>query len=355
LHLPAQLPACSHDLSSRLRVNAESLIARRVGFGEGVGVDVQRRSPRVPRWRSLGEVRGDLLSELDLDRNERVEDLAAIASRSKRKLWWRCSHCAHQWEATVGSRVAGHGCPACARDRVRGPRTVAPERSLAATHPELLSEWDDAGNAGVDPASIGSGSKYEAWWRCASCARRWQAAVYNRTAGHGCPVCGMRRRARARSEVPYDRSLAALRPDLVAELDRLRNHEIDPDRLGARSTLTLWWRCSSCGHEWRATVASRAGRGTGCPRCGLDRRARTQSQVSRERSLAVRYPGVAAELHLTRNPGIDSERLGARSSLKLWWRCSRGHEWRTTVATRTSGSGCPTCYLQDRQSAKSQP
>ena len=78
--------------------------------------------------------------------------------------------------------------------------------------------------------------------------------------------------------------------------------------------------------------------------CGLKRRARTQSEVEPARSLA-QASEIAAELHPQRNPGIDPLGLGARSSLKLWWRCaSCGHEWKTAVSTRTDGSGCPACY-----------
>lgn len=97
-------------------------------------------------------------------------------------------------------------------------------------------------------------------------------------------------------------------------------------------------------------VASRTCAGTGCPRCGLKRRARTQSLVEPARSLAFRYPDIAAELHPSRNSGIDPMQLAARSSLRLWWRCRTcGHEWKTVVSTRTDGCGCPACYDASRR------
>jgi hypothetical protein len=58
-------------------------------------------------------------------------------------------------------------------------------------------------------------------------------------------------------------------------------------------------------------VASRTAAGTGCPVCGLKSRARTQSRVPLARSLAVRDPAVAAELHPDRNPGIDPRAAGS--------------------------------------------
>ncbi|MBQ04335.1 hypothetical protein CL673_06465 [Candidatus Bathyarchaeota archaeon] len=30
---------------------------------------------------------------------------------------------------------------------------------------------------------------------------------------------------------------------------------------------------------------------------------------------------------------------------KIWWRCSRGHEWEAAVASRIRGTGCPDCFF----------
>jgi Probable Zinc-ribbon domain len=56
---------------------------------------------------------------------------------------------------------------------------------------------------------------------------------------------------------PRWRSLAALRPYLAAELHPTRNRGLDPQELGLGST-RVWWRCSSCGYEWRASIVHRA-------------------------------------------------------------------------------------------------
>jgi predicted nucleic acid-binding Zn-ribbon protein len=61
-------------------------------------------------------------------------------------------------------------------------------------------------------------SKAKVWWRCRACGHSWPATVQNRAGGHGCPRCGLERRARTQSRVDYDRSLAALHPDLLEEL-----------------------------------------------------------------------------------------------------------------------------------------
>jgi rubrerythrin len=349
-----QLPTCSRHVSERSRANAFSLIGRG-NFGRGTGVPVERRSARVRPWRTLAAQHPELVRELDSARNKTL-DPAAIAANSTRKLWWRCADCEHRWQATVGSRAAGHGCPQCydERRRTQGPRAVSPEESLKARHPAVAAEWDRERNRGLDPAAISPKSKRKVWWRCGACGHGWAASVQNRTYGHGCPRCGVERRARTQSRVDYDRSLAARHPGLTGELHPTRNAGLDPGQLGARSSLKVWWRCGTCGHEWQAAVASRTSAGTGCPVCGLRRRAETRSKVDPKRSLAVKHPEIAAQLHPSRNQAIDPARLGARSSLKLWWRCDTcGHEWRTVVSTRTDGSGCPACYRANRGRAAS--
>ena len=246
-------------------------------------------------------------------------------------------------------------------------------RSLAVRHPELVKQLHPERNGQLDPAGIAAGSNRKLWWRCAS-GHEWQATVHNRTAGWGCPECSapghvrrLRALARAQARVPPERSLAVKRPDLLAELHPTRNRGVDPEAIGYGSRRKLWWRCPDCGHEWRATVSSRAIKGTGCRRCSMERHTQQLAQRNRqrpptvpiERSLGVRRPDLVAELHPTMNGELDPYAIGASSHRRLWWRCPAGHEWQTTVNTRNRGCGCPTCTrgqareLQDGADARS--
>jgi rubrerythrin len=143
--------------------------------------------------------------------------------------------------------------------------------------------------------------------------------------------------------VRRERSLAALRPELLAELHPTRNPGLDPFRIGVKSGKRLWWRCATCGHEWQAAPHGRS-RGNGCPACGQTRRTDTSKRVSAGRSLAVKRPDLLAELHPTLNPDIDRYSLGAGSRQKIWWRCNEcGNEWQAAPTDRSRGRGCPAC------------
>ena len=41
--------------------------------------------------------------------------------------------------------------------------------------------------------------------------------------------------------------------------------------------------------------------------------------------------------------GIFPDKITCGSSKKVWWKCSKGHEWKTTVEHRIEGTGCPIC------------
>ena len=55
----------------------------------------------------------------------------------------------------------------------------------------LLREWDAARNGGLTPSDVSFGSHQKVWWQCSK-GHSWQAKVYSRSAGSGCPYCAGR-------------------------------------------------------------------------------------------------------------------------------------------------------------------
>ena len=62
-------------------------------------------------------------------------------------------------------------------------------RSLAASNPDLVKEWDYDKNAPLTPDNIARAAKKKVWWKCAK-GHSWEASINNRTSnGRGCPYC----------------------------------------------------------------------------------------------------------------------------------------------------------------------
>jgi DNA-directed RNA polymerase subunit RPC12/RpoP len=54
---------------------------------------------------------------------------------------------------------------------------------------------------------------------------------------------------------------------VVAEWHPDLNGELTAADVKPGSNLKVWWRCSSCRHEWQAVIANRAKRASRCPEC----------------------------------------------------------------------------------------
>lgn len=60
----------------------------------------------------------------------------------------------------------------------------------------LLDEWDAERNLPLTPQAVTYGSHTPVWWRCEN-GHEWEAVVYTRTHGSGCPFCAGKRHKQA--------------------------------------------------------------------------------------------------------------------------------------------------------------
>ena len=126
-------------------------------------------------------------------------------------------------------------------------------------------------------------------------------------------------------------------PTLMAECNWEKNNELglEPKTLTLGSGKKAWWKCEK-GHEWQATIASRNG-GSGCPYCS------GRYAINGENDLATINPELAKEWNYEKNGNLKPNEFAANSGKKVWWKCSKGHEWQSTIASRNNGCGCPIC------------
>jgi DNA-directed RNA polymerase subunit RPC12/RpoP len=52
---------------------------------------------------------------------------------------------------------------------------------------------------------------------------------------------------------------------------------------------------------------------------------------------------IAKEWNYERNVNLKPEHFAPNSHKKVWWKCSKGHEWQATIANRNKGRKCPYC------------
>ncbi|MCR1785408.1 zinc-ribbon domain-containing protein [Nocardioides carbamazepini] len=274
--------------------------------------------------------------------------LASLGTHSNLLVVWRCATCRHEWAATASARARGGGCPKCAWKKRARARAQAPAgQSLLDRHPDVGEEFvRNLTRADMHPADLRPSSQQRCIWSCSTCGNRWEATVANRVAGRGCTACANRRRAE-NVRRPTERSGTAAekasfpQSELIANLtDAARGlHDIKPG-----STDRCLWRCSDCSHEWEATVVNRVLKCSGCPECAMRRAAEKRSTAPEDASLLALHPNIAAEFVANETaPGRSPALIRPGSNALCRWRCNRGHEWVTTVASRVAGAGCARC------------
>jgi hypothetical protein len=74
----------------------------------------------------------------------------------------------------------------------------------------------------------------------------------------------------------------------------------------------------------------------GCPYC-------SGRQATDESCLQTVNPTLAKEWHPTKNYRLTPNDVTRSSSKKVWWKCTRGHEWNAVISGRSKGGGCPYC------------
>ena len=125
-----------------------------------------------------------LSSEFDAKRNFPLTP-NYLSAGSNQRVWWKCSAKGHSWKASVNSRHSGGvGCPVCS-----GKSILLGFNDLASLEPDLSLEFDRVKNFPITPEGLTVSSAFRAWWKCSAKGHSWQAYVYSRTYGSGCPKC----------------------------------------------------------------------------------------------------------------------------------------------------------------------
>ena len=262
-----------------------------------------------------------LMAEWNWERNADIAP-SQLTLGSGKKVWWQCGK-GHEWQATIGSRTRGRGCPYCS-----GNMVLKGYNDLLTVNPLLIKEWHYEKNEKLKPDEFTANSGQKVWWKCSE-GHEWQATIANRNRGHRCPYCS------GNIVLEGYNDLQTVNPILAKEWNYEKNNGLTPVEVMPNSGRKVWWKCSN-GHEWKAAIVNR-NRGKGCPYCAGKKVAKGNND------LLTLNPTLASEWNYEKNGISKPECFTAHSNKKVWWKCSKGHEWQAVIANRNNGDGCPYC------------
>eukprot|EP01083_Nonionella_stella_P099379 279442_1 len=282
--------------------------------------------PTTSYLRSILDLDPSVAAEFHPTKNHPLRASSRI--RKSERVWWKClADGRHVWEATVTNRVhKKRRCPFCSINQ-RAPRSMP----LTETHPQLVKEWHPTRNLPLEPSQQLARWKRVVWQCSVTKDHVWEMKIYFRTYHKsGCPHCLRIRKTKpiilakqspvftdewhptlngslkptdslkqeqvvhwqcrthpdhtwstqVLARVHFDagcphcrrtfsnrRSIARLIPSVAAEWHPTKNGTLSPEKVQYKSRADIWWVCSKCSFEWKASPFYRCGRLDVCPNC----------------------------------------------------------------------------------------
>ena len=288
--------------------------------GHGCKICASRKAALKPGVNDLASRSPALVSEWDREKNALTPD--EVTAYSQVKIWWKCSD-GHSWKTTVNHRFKGQGCPYCA-----GNRILPGFNDIVTMKKDFLAEWDYEKNDGIKPEMVGPGTQRRCWWKCRN-GHGWQAPVYSRSAGNGCPYCA------GNILVPGVNDLMSSSPEIAKEWDYEKNGSLRPEMVSRTSAKSYWWICPK-GHSYRSSASSRS-RGCGCSYCV------GKKVLEGFNDFQSQHPDLMPQWDWEKNAGVLPTAIASNHHRKVWWRDACGHSWKATTSNRIRGNGCPFC------------
>jgi len=221
---------------------------------------------------------------------------------------WKCP-VGHIYQSAIGHRTArAQGCPICSNHI-----TLKGFNDLQTTHPEIAKTAH-----GWDPSTVTMGSGLSRKWKC-QIGHVWESVVSSRKTT-GCPICSRQQLLSGFNDLATTNSNFALEAD-----------GWDPAQVITGGHRKYDWKCLK-GHKWKASISSRKNMNSGCPYCA------NKKVLAGFNDLALTHPLLAAQAH-----GWDPTTVLAGNNKKAEWICESGHIWKSSIVSRASGIGCPTC------------
>lgn len=338
----------------------------------------------------------ELAKEWDWEKNggTKPED---FSPRANSKVWWRCLK-GHSWQATILNRTRKFyksTCPVCSN------RKLGEDNSLTRVRPDIAAQWHPQKNTPLTPSDVVAGGSKKVWWICKH-GHEWQATVGSRViAGTGCPKCCLQT---SRIEIAVYTELSALFTDVVWR-EKISGYECDIylryNKIGVEID-GVYWHSRRPKQESEKSAAFKAAgiqlfrlREAGLPLLNerdvsykhsehefhivsrLVKSLLKHAQLNKDQftklsayiegqglineklyrtlvanlpapppgqSLADKHPDIAKQWAYDLNAPLSPEHFRPQAIKKVWWRCERGHVWKTTPNTRVGqGTGCPAC------------
>ena len=266
------------------------------------------------------------------------------------------------------------------------------EKKYVSDNAQLMAEWDWEKNTNLElnPHKLTHGSEKKAWWKCGK-GHEWQAKIYSRSYGSGCPICNSDRNTslpeyvllyylnkynldvlHSYKKLGYELDIYIPSKKIAIEYDGYywhknkrpedleKNKKCENDKIKLyrireglpplndssidytikRSQKDLPETCKKILSE---IVEENIDIDLAKDALEIEN---LRYYTEKQSSLLILNPKLAEEWNYKMNGNLKPEFFSVSSQKKLWWECKNGHSWQATVANRNYGYGCPYCATE---------
>lgn len=354
-------------------------------------------------FNDLKTLRPDLFIEWDYEENNKLGIYPdKITCGSGKKVWWICSKCGNKWQAVIAMRCAQNtNCPVCSNRKV-----VEGYNDLATVNPDLVKEWNYEKNGDLLPSQVSYGSNKKVWWKCNK-GHVWKVAVNHRALRKsGCPKCAVTQTSFAEQAIYYflkmyfsgevenryklkdekgfiEADIFLPKLNVVIEHDGAYWHEDKQEK-----DLEKEYRLRAIGIKFIRIAEHNVNKVVGnciLYSCRKNRDENLTWAIRKlfsmlninglfvnvlafkdkilefthindvKNSLVFTNPELVKEWNYEKNGNLKPTMFTYGSVDRVWWICSKGHEWQARIDSRVRGNGCPKCAKKKRALSHSLP
>jgi len=322
-----------------------------------------------------------------------------VTPSSAKKVWWICSN-SHSYETRVYHKTREkYGCPYCSN------RKLGYGNDLANTYPRISREWHPTKNGKLKPDQVISGSAKNVWWQC-KFGHEWKTQISHRvTSGTNCPKCSKRvskptlfivsELKNFFKKIDFERKVNNLTVDifikeinLIIEYDGSYFHKnkFDLDKAKRKKLIDKGFsliniRVKPLKKLFFNDITIEAKNNKSflliskiLKRILLDGIVQDKKKITKinkyllnqrvtneeyfyelisslpgpapGQSLLEKSPHLESEWHPTKNGKMSMKDYSHGTTMKAWWICKFGHEWKANIGARVRGNKCPYCANQ---------
>ncbi len=265
------------------------------------------------------------------------------------KIWWICPE-GHEYPATILHRASGGtNCPICNRGRQTSFAEQAVFYYVKKVFPDAINRYTEIFGKGMELdiyiPSLKLGIEYdgEAWHKEDKVEREIKKC--NICHEHGIKLLRLKENMPSLPEAEKYRHTAdrflsiegnMYEPTQLSKVIRMLLDDIDPVS-NPWTRKYIWQIHSPVDINLKRDEAE----------------IRKYMTKMKKGSLAERYPELAKEWHPTKNGTLTPDKVKPHTEIKVWWICPDcGNEYPAVISSRSYGTGCPKCGLENSAKSK---